>query len=134
MIRLWFQIIPHAKQRYETCGDYRRQHGVWCIRVSRMKDKRYCWIVFLHEIIEWAICRLTGVKCKAIDEFDMIYEKWRAAGKEKAPCGCKFWDEPGDDCHAPYHHAHQVATACERLIAEALGVDWMKYNEAVARL
>lgn len=104
-----------------------------------MRDKRYCWLVLLHEIIEWSICRLQGVKNRDIDRFDIAYEAERSTrqasnSKSHAPCGCSYKDEPGDDIHAPYHEAHKVASQCERLIAKALGVDLIKYDEAVMRL
>lgn len=97
-----------------------------------MKDKRYVWLVFLHEMIEWSLCRLWGIKTRAIDKYDKAYEASRDSGK--APCGCRIKDEPGDDMHAPYHDAHAVASECERLIAKALNVDWVKYDETVAKL
>lgn len=129
-----FEIISHAKQRYDTCGDYFRKGKEIAFRVSRMEDRRYCWLVFLHEIIEWTICKLTGVKVGDIDRFDKKYERFRAERWSIAPCGCKLQDEPGEDIHAPYWRAHQVATKCERLIAEVLDVDWIDYEEAVYSL
>ena len=129
-----FEIIPHRRQRYPTVGDWQKGKIGWLFRVSRMKDKRYMWLVFLHEIIEWGICQVQGVKERDVTRFDMAYEKRRATGENKAPCGCKFWDEPGDDPHCPCHDAHVVATQCERIIAKALGVDWNDYDETVAAL
>ena len=128
-----FRIIPHHKERYDSVGDYFIRHGVWNFRVSRMQDKRYCWLVFLHEIIEWTICKLMGVKVRDIDRFDIAYEKARKLNR-RAPCGCNCEVEPGDDVHSPYFDAHQTATHCERLIASALGVNWDKYNNAVESL
>lgn len=133
-MELRFETIPHHKQRYRTCGDYYRLKGVWFFRVSRMKDKRYCWLVFLHEIIEWVICRVLGISQASIDRYDKGYEEARERGGDRAPCSCPFWDEPGDDVHAPYYIAHQVATKCELLIADVIGVDWIKYEDAIANL
>jgi len=145
-----YREIPHKKMRYDTCGDYfwstdalpSVTQKLLNFRVSKMSDKRYPVLVFLHEIIEFFMCRLAGVKMKAIDRFDVDYEEARGfqiksdVGQFKtfAPCGCRFYEEPGDDPHAPYHEAHQVATACEKLIAKALGVDWKKYNDEVESL
>lgn len=133
-MKLDFKIIPHEEQAYPTVGNYYLSKGVWRFRVSWMKDKRYCWLVLMHEFIEWGICQLTGVKGKAIDRFDVAYEKRRRAGEVNAHCGCRIKDEPGDDIHAPYHDAHGVASECERLIAKCLGVDWVKYDETVGKL
>ena len=143
-----FQVIPHRRQRYDTCGDYYKRRGwPWTFRVSRFKgNKTYPILIFLHEIIEFFMCRLAGVRMAAIDKFDIEYEKHRPidanGGRLRrdepqanhAPCGCQFYDVPGDDPHAPYYLQHQTATACEKLIAKALGVDWEAYNNAVESL
>lgn len=133
-MRLDYRVIPHRAQRYPTAGDYFRRKGVWCFRVSRMKDKRYAVLVLLHEIIEFFLCRLAGVKMGEIDRFDIKYEESRAGGWSDSPCGCKHVDEPGDDPHSPYHVEHQTATKCEKIIAKAIGVNWREYNEAVESL
>jgi hypothetical protein len=131
-----FAVISHRRQRYPTVGDYFWRDHRWHIRVSRMKDRRYITLVFLHEIIEWTLCRLAKIPMLDIDHWDLIYERNRPKEDDpewagKAPCGCKFFEEPGDDPHAPYHKQHVTATNCERLIAEALGVKWEKYEKAV---
>lgn len=155
MIPLWlrFSVIPHRYQRYDSVGDYEYQaeDELWEFRASRMRPIEYSWLVFFHEIIEWGICKLTGVKMQAIDKFDMEYEKAREHFLEVerkhpekhsnlslrggcAPCGCQFYEEPGDDPHAPYHDAHMTATLCEKAIARAIGVDWQAYGDTVAKL
>jgi hypothetical protein len=144
-MNLKFEVIAHNRQRYETVGDWYKSKGVWWFKVSRMKDKRYVWLVFIHEFIEWAVCQVTGVKQREVDRFDREYEEARPSGggwdarfssqfEECAPCGCKFQEEAGDDIHAPYHEAHTVASQCERLIAKALNVDWVDYCEKVDAL
>lgn len=129
-----FRVIAHKRQRYETCGDYFTEGGTTHFRVSRMKDRRYCLLVFAHELIEYLLCRAAGVRMREIDRFDIAYEKARESHGLGTPCGCDFCEEPGDDPHAPYHKQHLVATACEGLIAEALGVDWEAYGRAVEKL
>jgi hypothetical protein len=142
------RFIPHRQQRYTTVGDYKDVTFVpnaWEFTISRMSPRKYCWLVFFHEIIEWGICRLTGVKMKAIDKWDMAYEKARAErfsvapdalvrNPDYAPCGCPWQLEPGDDVHAPYADAHATATLCERAIAKAIGIDWWDYEKAVEAL
>jgi len=131
-----FQVIPHRRQRYDTVGDYYRQRRFtdsWCFRVSKLGDRRYEVLVFLHEIIEFMLCRMAGVKLKEIDRFDTKYEASRESFST-ADCGCAHYEEPGDDPHAPYYLPHQTATKCERLIATAMGVNWKNYNEAVNSL
>lgn len=130
-----FRTIPHRRQRYRTCGDYFKHGPNWLFQISRMKDKRYCWLILFHEFIEWGICRALGVNNQLIDRFDMLYEKHRSTpGATRAACGCAFQEEPGNDIHAPYRTAHQAATECERIVAKTLGVDWDDYGAAVERL
>ncbi|MGA2412299.1 MAG: hypothetical protein ABSG46_18185 [Candidatus Binataceae bacterium] len=131
-----FCVIPHKDQRYEgTVGDYYEiPPAGWAFKASRLRPVKYSWLILAHEFIEWLICRLSGVKMKAIDKFDMAYEKARKAGEAKTPCGCKWREEPGDDIHAPYFHAHQCATLCEKAIVRELGIDWKAYEAAIEAL
>lgn len=142
-----FQEIVHEQQRYPTVGDYYwGTLGIWSnlkvlrFRVSKMKDRRYPILVFLHEMIEFFMCRLAGVRMRDIDRWDKDYESQRALlnGHRSAAvkCGCTLTptSEPGNDPHAPYYLQHQTATECERIIAKALGVNWKKYEREVESL
>lgn len=129
-----YKIIPHKRQRYDTVGDYFKKAGRWTFRVSRMEDERYMVLTFLHEIIEFFMCRTLKIPLEEIDRFDIEYEKARQSGVKVAPCKCAFFEEPGDDPHAPYHKPHEVANHCERLICEALGIKWEQYCEVVESL
>ena len=153
-MKIDFQIIPHKKHRYPTVGDYFFVRKVLNFRVSKMSDARYAILVFLHELIEFFMCRQAGVKMNDIDKFDTEYEAGRDKithqshslrgavynglviheTQTKAPCGCAYREEPGDDPHAPYFMQHQTATKCERLIAKALGVNWGEYEREVESL
>jgi hypothetical protein len=140
--QLLFKVIPHKAQRYETVGDYLDlapgANSIAPLRTvfsaSRMRPIKYSYLVLAHEFIEWLICRLTGVKMKAIDKFDMSYEAARERGDAKTPCGCTWRPEPGDDIHCPYYSAHQTATMCEKAIAREIGVTWDEYSTVVENL
>lgn len=82
----------------------------------------------IHELSEVLICHHRGVSQKAIDRFDIRFEKDRKAGLHGKS------DEPGDDSRAPYFREHCFATGIERLLAAVLEVDWNKYAEAVEAL
>jgi hypothetical protein len=129
-----FKIISHKRQRYNTVGDYFKKQGRWLFRVSKMEDTRYTVLVFLHEIIEFFMCRMLDISVEAIDQFDLAYEQAREREVGNAPCGCRFYVEPGEDPHSPCHRPHEVATTCERLIAEAIGIKWEQYCEVVESL
>lgn len=149
MIVDW-RVIPHKEQRYATCGDwwwgdtvrwsegialhnYRVDDVVLHLRVSKMSDRRYEWLVGIHELIEVGLCTFAKIKPAIVDRFDTRYEASREKRKH-APCGCKHYDEPGDDPHAPYHRQHSIASVCERALAVFLGVNWGEYDREVESL
>ena len=121
------KIIPHNQQRYETVGDwyFNPDNNRLTIRVSSMRNKKYEFLVAMHEQIEAMLCIERGICEKEITLFDMNFEANRAEGNT---------DEPGDDPKAPYKKEHFFATSVERLMAAELGVDWSKYDEAVYSL
>lgn len=129
-----FQVIPHEEHRYPTVGDYFEDGDTIHFRVSQLSDRRYEWLVFLHELIEYLLCAWRGVGLPEIDAFDIAYENRRAAGGLVAPCGCPMRDEPGDDKCAPYYFAHQSATIVERVLAALWGVSWAAYEEEIESL
>ena len=133
-MKIHFKVIPARRQRYKTVGDYFKQHGTWQFRVSKLRDPRYAQLVFIHELVEWLLTRVDGISGRKIDRFDMKYEEARAAGAKKAPCGCKFGEEPGDDVHAPYHKQHLAATIAEQAAAQAMKINWNKYERALGDL
>lgn len=121
------RVIPHRKQRYETVGDWVPGRPVE-IRVSRMADERYVFLVALHELVEYELCRMHGVKDKEVVRFDRGFEAERSCGLHGAR------EEPGDDCRAPYRKEHAFATSIERLVAQKLGVRWSTYEEMIMKL
>jgi len=126
-VRFVVSEIPHRKQRYETIGDWIPGRPVK-IRVSRMKDERYVFLVALHEMVEYELCRMKGISDKHVVEFDTNYERERLQGLHYD------WEEPGDDPRAPYRKEHQFATMIEKMVAEKLAVKWPKYGEIATSL
>lgn len=120
--KIVFDVIPHKKHRYPTVGDYYRKNGELHIRVSKMNSKHE-FLVLIHEMIEWFLIDQKGIAIKEIDDFDMLYEETKTDDSE-----------PGNDPNAPYFDEHQFATHIEKLLAEKLGVNWSKYDNAVNAL
>jgi hypothetical protein len=116
--------IPHGKQRYETVGDWIPGNPVK-IHVSKMGDDRYFFLVALHEMIEFELCRMKGISDRKVVEFDINFEKERRAQLHS------FEAEPGDDPRAPYRSEHGFATVIERMVARKLGVSWPAYTKAI---
>lgn len=126
MLPISIKVIPHSKQRYPTCGDwYYGEDKTLNICVSQMGDSRYEFLVALHELVEVKLCEWCGITQKAVDEFDMEYEKNRAEDD---------YSEPGDSPKAPYKFQHCVATGIERIVAAVMGVDWADYEASINRL
>ena len=118
--RIIIDFIPHANQRYPTAGDWYFEGSILHIRVSRTANERHQQLVSIHEISEALACNVDGVTQKSVDDYD--------TGPGKA------LDEPGNDPRAPYHAQHMLATAVERIMASALGVDWKEYEAEVGAL
>jgi aminoglycoside phosphotransferase (APT) family kinase protein len=130
MLNVRIKTIPHRCQEYDTVGNYWRDVSdcgapVLEIRVSRMRDRRYEFLVALHEMIEAFMCERRGLPFGAITRFDIEYERNRRKGEGV---------EPGASRDAPYRREHRFAERIERIVAGELRVDWRKYGSAVARL
>lgn len=118
--------IPHKEQRYNTCGDYLEMNdGSTLFLISKLKDKRYEYLVLIHELVEYFLVKRAQISLKKIDDFDIKFEKTRKSGNT---------DEPGDCPAAPYYVQHQAAILVERLFAFILGVNWNHYDKTVLEL
>jgi hypothetical protein len=124
-MNICIKTIPHKEMRYETCGDWFYEGETLHIRVSKMSDWRYEFLVALHELVEVFLCRYSGVGQKQVDRFDIAYEKKRKEGDES---------EPGDSTKAPYRTQHCIATGIERIVAAFLGVVWADYDKEIQSL
>ena len=108
-------IIPHKKQRYDTCGDwFYTPDNTLHIKVSQCSDARFERLIAVHEIIEATLCDEAGIDEADVDAWDL---KWHGDG------------EPGDDPNTPYHKQHVFASMVERDLARELGVDWEAYEK-----
>lgn len=110
-------VVPHKKQRYDTCGDYFKGKGKLNVRVSQM-NSNHEFLILIHELVEWYLTDIRGISIESIDKFDKAFK-----GKD-----------PGNDKEAPYYHEHQFATKIEKFIAHELGVNWKEYDEHVNSL
>jgi hypothetical protein len=123
-LHIVIETIDHSKQRYPTVGDWQTDKaGNLHIAVSRMSDRRYEFLIGMHEAIEAYLAVHAGVSPEAVDKFDKAYEAKRKVGDGS---------EPGDDPRAPYHKQHVFAEKIERLLAAELGVDWSAYDREVS--
>ena len=119
--------VPHRKQRYETVGDWIPGKPAQ-IRVSKMKDQRYVFLVALHEMIEYELCKMHGITDKEVVAFDVNFEAERRMNLHPMDA------EPGDHPKSPYRSEHEFATVIEKLVAQKLGVSWSDYEKSVLSL
>lgn len=120
-------VIPHSEHRYPTVGDWRPGTPDEVI-VSDMHNEDYEFLVMIHELLEFYLCKKRGIRDQDVTAFDVQFEKERDKGLHTIA------DEPGDSPLAPYFREHQFATAIERVLARELGVDWDTYSDIVESL
>lgn len=128
--KIEIEFIPHDKQRYPTCGDWRIVPGladekILLISVSKLSDWRFESLIAFHELAEVLMCEQAGVTQEMVDKFDKEFESHRHPDNE---------DEPGDDPNAPYRKQHCVASGMESILAAELGVVWKEYSTEVLAL
>ncbi|HUD74541.1 MAG TPA: hypothetical protein VMQ76_05665 [Terracidiphilus sp.] len=130
-MKIIIEIIPHKRQNYPTAGDWRlTPKGELLIRVSEEMGLASCGLVAIHELAEVFQCfdgfRMGKQDMKSVvrlvDAFDKKFE------------GDLVTEEPGDDPRAPYHRAHSIATAIERILCAEIGIAWKDHDDNVARL
>jgi hypothetical protein len=124
-VRIIIETIPHAQQTYETCGNWQIEGDEIHVQVSDLGDWRMEALIGIHEACEAALCLHAGISQRAVDRFDMRYEEQRPPGDES---------EPGDAIEAPYGLQHCYATAVERLLCAAMGIQWGAYEQRVQEL
>lgn len=119
------EFIEHEEQRYDTPGDwfYTPTHDL-VIRVSKMGDLRYQYLMAVHELVECLLCVSEGITQKEVDKFDIQWRRHNLA--DGTPI-----TEPGEDPKAPYHEQHVVAENIERIVAQAMAVHWPSYGTEV---
>jgi len=83
--------LPHGG------GDWQVKPNGSHVIVVKMSDRRYEFVVGMHEPIEAYLALHAGVSQAAVDRCDGADKAKRKSGDNS---------EPGDDPHPPYHKAH----------------------------
>jgi hypothetical protein len=82
-LHIVIETIDHSKQRYPTVGDWQiDKAGNLHIAVSRMSDRRYEFLIGMHEAIEAYFAIHAGVSPEVVDKFDRAYEAKRKTGDD----------------------------------------------------
>jgi hypothetical protein len=124
-LNISIKTIPHKKQRYDTLGDYWQDGKVFKMRVSKLKDWRWEFLIAIHELVESHITRHRGIKEKDISEFDLMMLK-----KPES----KYYLDPGCDPKAPYHKEHMFGIRIEKLLAKELDVNFKEYDSSIMQI
>jgi hypothetical protein len=85
-------------------------------------DEQICLIV--HELVEALLCKWMCITTREVDDYDLQH-----LDDEKDPAF-----NSGDQKDSPYRIPHMFATAAERIVAGAMGVDWTAYDEHLSAL
>lgn len=120
-MKITIEVIPHLKQRYNTCGDWQfDKNGNLTIRVSEMPITGYkgSMLIAVHELVEALLCQDRGITTEMVDEFDLKFDP------------TADW-EPGDDPTCPCYKEHCLATGVERILASELDVPWLRYDSEI---
>ena len=118
-MKIIIEVVPHSTQRYNTIGDWQWFGDTLQIKVSDMGDWKKEFLVGIHELIEVALCKHSGVTEEEVDAFDLSHPELH---------------EPGDDCNAPYHWQHMTAISIEDILIDRLKVDTNEYEDKMEEL
>lgn len=125
MLNIVFKSVPRQQMRYPSAGDYFEKDGVVHIVCVETRNWKYDALLLVHELVEYLLVKAAGVPIKAIDDFDINFEREREMGIHA------LHDEPGDSLESPYHSQHAFATGVERMLAVVLRVHWADYAHIV---
>ena len=114
MLTIRGESIPQHLQRYETLGDWMGHDNFRQILVSELGNTDYEFLIFVHELIEQALCMKRGITDEMVTAYDRAYEGTSS---------------PGDDLACPYHKEHVYASAVEDSICKELGLDPKEYDK-----
>ena len=107
------QVLKPEVMRYETVGDwYEHKIAGPIITVADLDNDDQNFLILVHELIEWYLCKKTGVTEKEVDVYDKAHLED---------------DDPGLNQDAPYHKQHMIAFGIEVMLAGLLEINWNKY-------
>jgi hypothetical protein len=79
----------------------------------------YEFLCLIHELVEWFLCLMRGIKEPVVMAFDLAHLDH---------------PDPGRLPEAPYHREHMFAMRIERLLCKELGLDWQDYDKSFDKL
>jgi hypothetical protein len=117
-MRIFIETVESENIRNKDVGDwYESDNGIKIIKVLGGIPEDYSFLIALHEMLEQKYCEKAGIKEEDVTKFDAIYNTGFGSM------------EAGDSPKAPYHKQHQMATVIEKLVCNALRINWNTYSE-----
>jgi hypothetical protein len=119
-VKIVIETIEHSNQRIGDVGDWWfDENGDLQIRVSKLGDWRYEFLLARHEMDEAMLCKFHGITTEQVDQGDLTMVS-------KNPDPDSFSGYLG----APYQYQHNDALAAEWQMSRLLDVDWIEYGKA----
>lgn len=111
--------VDPSLMRYVTTGDWEIAGDQMIITVADYgMQENSAFLVALHELVESFLCKNAGIAEEDVSRFDIENPNL---------------EEPGDSPIAPYHKQHNIANSVEKIVCEAIGIDWNQHNDWVQR-
>ena len=117
-MEIYIKSIPHKEMPFPDCGeggigDWRDdEKGVTQIRVSKVGVDIYEKLIAIHELVENTLIKLTGIDPEWYDAY---------CTENKIDCATD----------GPIAKQHETAEICERIVAQAAGVNWEDYSNYI---
>ena len=87
---LCYTIRPEF-QEYPTAGNYKEVgDNLVVFLISQQEKEEYETLVFLHEFVEYFLCRKRGILERDIDKFDKTWEERKKKGEFLGRCCPRF--------------------------------------------
>ena len=109
-------FIKPDENRYVTHGDWVNHNGSLHITSTSYGNKNGSFLVALHELVEAWLCNHDGIDEKDVMAWDLCHPDA---------------DEPAEVEGSLYRKQHDVAIAVEKLVCEAMGIDWENHERWV---
>ena len=110
-----YKTIPQKDMRFRDAGDWWDSKKGWEIRVPRLMNMDYEFLIFIHEAIERYLIHKQGFSVSHVDNWikENLKDSYKKGAMTKG---------------APQRSAHIFATQIEKQICAHLGVSWRKYD------
>ena len=74
-MKIDIKSIPINELRFTTAGDWFEDEDGLHITIVKLDNEKYEYIVLMHELTEYIICKFKGITSKESDDFDYLWEE-----------------------------------------------------------